>query len=1175
MKRLLPYTLQLMLLMILLPVTADGQTERERREAYLEEIISLQEQPSSDPFVSHHDATWLDWVERTGELPPDFSKMPSIPMLPDPLIIDEGGKHIEVQTEEQWLEKRAWIEEQVKHLFSGTFPEPPGNMEVDVLEKRVENGVTIELIELRFGEDGRVKITLEMFTPPGEGPFPVFMTQWNHRGWAQIAVRRGYIGLIYAGADAKDDTREYLEHYPDHDWSTLMTRAWGAHRVVDFLYTRESVDRSGIALTGHSRNGKQSPFAAAFDKRITAVITSSGGTGGEFPYRYTDDRHSNESIEYLVSRRTHWLHPRLRFFAGREHKMPIDQNSLMALIAPNSLLLSSSIREGGGGDAWAVEHMYKSLTGVYSFLNASDKLGIRLRDGEHAVEARDIEGYLDWLDIQLGRSSGTWDNTRVYDYSFREWVESSGESVNPEAWPVVEERPLLTDNSGAAIGTTEEWRARRAEIHEQINWVLGDVPPGISADPIRSLSSTRQDYISRFMSRPRVTNGAVRYIATYNDMGDYNHAALYYPTTDDGEMITGESGKLPVMIYLHRYSNTGYDMRTGMDLRRLFEELLSRGVAVLAMDMTGYGTRIEEAKPFYDRYPNWSRMGKMVEDTRAAIDALESLDFVDSRSIYLSGYALGGTVSLFTSALDSRVAGTAVSSAYTPLRTASENVECLKAWSHLHGLIPRLGFFADHPDRLPVDFPEIIASIAPRPLLVMAPELDRHADADQVEEALQEVGSVYSLYEAGDRLQVQTPREYNTFSAAQQQELLDWLDEQLESDRPSLTVDDFSFSGPFGSEGTTIEQIGENHFRVRLGSAPENPGWPNNLYLTIEQNARGNDLRLEVAFPEGTGYAFNSYFYSWSYDGVNWHPIHWRHGRQNSPVWDELIFPVFEEDRVIVGHQAPISFEQVEEMKRGWSEHPDVTLHTIGESIHGRPLYRLEITGSDSPLPESERWVHYFANQHPGEHNSQWRMAGMVDWILSDEGARFREQNIAHFVFYMSPDAPSRGWYRTNQEGVDMNRSYRAEGADKDEQTHEAYFWQQDLERLMASESPVTAIWAMHTWQGIVEPLLRTGPAMGSALGPWTDVRASLIRKHPANLVQPLVVRDGEAGYGSVSWTDGPHAQFGITAILCEGGGSFDTIETNRESGVILIKSIDEYYSQARRSDGTATTGGL
>src|SRR5690625_5288203 len=134
-------------------------------------------------------------------------------------------------------------------------------------------------------------------------------------------------------------------------------------------------------------------------------------------------------------------------------------------------------------------------------------------------------------------------------------------------------------------------------------------------------------------------------------------------------------------------------------------------------------------------------------------------------------------------------------------------------------------------------------------------------------------------------------------------------------------------------------------------------------------------------------------------------------------------------------------------MKRGWSEHPDVTLHTIGESINGRSLYRLEITGSDSPLPESERWVHYFANQHPGEHNSQWRMAGMVDWILSDEGARFREQNIAHFVFYMSPDAPSRGWYRTNQEGVDMNRSYRAEGADKDEQTHEAYFWQQDLER--------------------------------------------------------------------------------------------------------------------------------
>ena len=101
------------------------------------------------------------------------------------------------------------------------------------------------------------------------------------------------------------------------------------------------------------------------------------------------------------------------FFNGREHKLPIDQNSLMALIAPNSLLLSSSIREAGGGDPWAIEQNYQSLKKVYEFLGQPDKLGIRFRDGKHAVAARDIESYLDWLDIQFGRSDKKWENKKI------------------------------------------------------------------------------------------------------------------------------------------------------------------------------------------------------------------------------------------------------------------------------------------------------------------------------------------------------------------------------------------------------------------------------------------------------------------------------------------------------------------------------------------------------------------------------------------------------------------------------------------------------------------------------------------------------------------------------------------------------------------------------------------
>jgi hypothetical protein len=186
--------------------------QQEIREAYLQELLELIS-PHPDPDLrprnvvasferlSHQDHTWNDWLERTGELPPDFEKMPSIPLLPNPLILDEGGENIPVRTMSQWEEQRERIKEHVKHLLSGTFPSPPDNLQADLLESHYENGVRIEQVQLRFGPENRARLHLEVLTPPGDGPFPVFITQLTHagwsnqRGWAQIALQRGYMAV--------------------------------------------------------------------------------------------------------------------------------------------------------------------------------------------------------------------------------------------------------------------------------------------------------------------------------------------------------------------------------------------------------------------------------------------------------------------------------------------------------------------------------------------------------------------------------------------------------------------------------------------------------------------------------------------------------------------------------------------------------------------------------------------------------------------------------------------------------------------------------------------------------------------------------------------------------------------------------------------------------------------
>ncbi len=364
-----------------------------------------------------------------------------------------------------------------------------------------------------------------------------------------------------------------------------------------------------------------------------------------------------------------------------------------------------------------------------------------------------------------------------------------------------------------------------------------------------------------------------------------------------------------------------------------------------------------------------------------------------------------------------------------------------------------------------------------------------------------------------------------------------------------LSPSDFNFQGELGSEGATISELTVNHFRIDLGHAPGHADWSNKLQFTIEQHAQGNAPQIDVYFIGGRTYPFNEYYYSWSYDKINWNPVYWQ--------GNTLIFPSFTQDRVYVGHQTPMSYNDVTILMQQWSNHPHATLITLGQSIEGRNIYQLEITDPQSPYPENIRWCHYIINQHPGEHNSQWRMAGMVDWLLSEAGSDCRRRSITYFTLMMSPDSPSHGWYRVNAQGVDMNRSYYVSGCDPQNQAHEAYICQQNLETVMASQTPVTDIWNMHTWPGITETLLLTGPEMGNRIGQWTELRDIIESNDPNNLHKPLYLSDRT---DPSAWNVGPNVQFGITNFLCEGGGNIYTKAENMQAGEIIMKSLDQYY---------------
>ncbi len=100
---------RLLWILTMAAVTVQGQTTTDSRRLSLDELL-LMLRPSRTPAngrINAHDRTWEDWLRRTGELPPDFDAMPSVPELPDPLVLREDGRATPVTTPALWTRQKS------------------------------------------------------------------------------------------------------------------------------------------------------------------------------------------------------------------------------------------------------------------------------------------------------------------------------------------------------------------------------------------------------------------------------------------------------------------------------------------------------------------------------------------------------------------------------------------------------------------------------------------------------------------------------------------------------------------------------------------------------------------------------------------------------------------------------------------------------------------------------------------------------------------------------------------------------------------------------------------------------------------------------------------------------------------------------------------------------------
>jgi hypothetical protein len=655
----------------------------------------------------------------------------------------------------QWVARRSEIAALLESAILGTRPPPPLLVSAEVLNvTQISGGATEIFVELTFSTpSGAIDFIIEIIVPRSEGPLPIFLTQWTHRGWSSIAVSRGYLAVVYPASDGHDVAPAFQIAFGHNNTSMglIHARAFVASRVLDYVLGPHFgngfpapvplINASAVCISGHSRNGKQSVIAAAFDERISAVVGSSPGAPVSTPWQYGTPNFYGEPPS--ASLPSAWWIPSTAQYDYHPEDLPMDGHGVLALVSPRALAISTAWTDREGDHTAGTEAGVRAARDVYALLGAGEQsLTILHRPGDHHGYV-DVHTYFDFFDHHFGRLSAGFPMGYSPDFSLSFLTNVGG--FNYSLW-------------NASFGAAVPPPPPIAPLSERVSWLL-QLNESASGGYYGSGTSYAEEgpanfrYPSVMMSSDfdvdenGVSSAVVRRASV--SFGEYLTCNVYYPAN--------ATGALPAVVWLHPYSYaTGFVSTYGQ--AQVIPALVNSGIVVLSFDQVGFGSRLRQGgTTFFARHgASASPFGHMVRDVRASMDflictsvnasscwagadtglypdALKAIPRVDASRIFLAGYSLGGNVALHAAALDPRVAGVAAISAFTPFR--SDNITKatggLRRLYEIHGVLPRLGLFLQETS-VPYDYDELIAALAPRPVLLVSAELDRDATLSDV-----------------------------------------------------------------------------------------------------------------------------------------------------------------------------------------------------------------------------------------------------------------------------------------------------------------------------------------------------------------------------------------------------------------------------------------------------------
>lgn len=522
-------------------------------------------------------------------------------------LADLGSARRWLETEDERREKLAYMLGLHERLYGNRHP--PRYTVTGEIERKgyVVKKVLIESLPGLY-------VTGSLYLPNQDGRMPAVLylcghaqnQKYHYQAHAHKFASLGFVTLVIETIQLGEIPGYHRGTYQlgmfnwySRGYTPAGVEVWNAMRAIDLLQSLPQVDPNRIGATGISGGGAMTWFTAAMDPRVKVAAPVCG----------------TATIESHICRHTLEGHCDCMFWIN---VYQWDLSDIGALIAPRPLLIASAVRDWIF-DIKSVRQIFEKLKALYELLGAGENIKLVETPGGHSYHEKSRRGIFAWFMKHL------------------KGVEVSPEEIGdiderPEALIPLEELRVLSEiPADERVTDVQDWFVSKAKPPKI------ESPGQLQVQRERLVKALMKDTFNHFPPRlsevqPRIeleqeAGERLGYLITYSSEEGWN-LRIHVDKPKNAK-------KAPLLVYIARNARNLYFGDKLLD--GLSRDWAKAVVEVRGIGETSWGQDLQWFIRRAAMLTGRTIASMRIQDTVAALYALEKLDWVEKRRIALIG----------------------------------------------------------------------------------------------------------------------------------------------------------------------------------------------------------------------------------------------------------------------------------------------------------------------------------------------------------------------------------------------------------------------------------------------------------------------------------------------------------------------------------------------------------